>query len=75
MKVYIVLVSGYYNEEYWDTYTEVECVFSSEEKAIEYIKNIPGIKYNEESWKVGDEEIDGYDVRFYKIQEEEVKGL
>lgn len=74
-KVYIVIESGYNNVEYWDTWSDIESIHSSREKAVKHIESIEGITKCEdrETWKIGDEDEDAYEVKFYEIREEEVK--
>lgn len=72
--VYVVLENQYYNEEYWDVATSVEKIFSSKEKAKNYVENIPDAVYIEEldEWKIGDEDVDAYAVKWFEIQEVEI---
>lgn len=82
MKLYVLIVNGYSNLEYYDVWSTVGGVFSSKKNAIDYIyslvKNMHNIEviYDEEddAYRLQDKdtkEIDEYD-NWYTIEEHEL---
>lgn len=82
MKLYVLIVNGYSNFEYYDVWSTVCKVFSSKKNAIDYIysfvKNMHNIEviYDEEddAYRLQDKdtkEIDEYD-NWYTIEEHEL---